>query len=158
MLKLEFELSGVKITDIERELNRLQAELGTPGVLRSEAEKLGIDFTRAAYRRNWITIEPSGHGVDPATAGIIITLTAPFAKEGAKVANKVLMDLWTKVLFPRIEQRLGSDTILVPTSSKAKTQSEVKKTRVEQRPGVDTIHVPTKGKAKTQGKGKKVHR
>src|SRR5215813_7881851 len=107
MLKLEFELSGIEITDVVRELNRLQAELGAPGALRSEAEKLGSDFTSAARHHNWITAEPSEHGIDPATAGIIITLIAPFAKAGAKTVNKVLMDLWTKVLFPRIEQRLG---------------------------------------------------
>jgi hypothetical protein len=44
-----------------------------------------------------ITVTEKGAGVDPATLAILVALTPllkPFAKRGAKVAEKVALDIW----------------------------------------------------------------
>lgn len=127
MLTLEFELSGITIADVERVLDQLQAELRTPRALRRQAESLGIDPAILSADHRWIGVEPAAHGIDSATAGIIVILGLPFAKAAAKVTEKAWMDVWDKVLFPRVQQRLGPGAISASRKPKERTAASRQK-------------------------------
>jgi hypothetical protein len=73
----------------------LQAELADAG-LRYEASG-NSEFTQQ------ITVRAGSSGADPASVVLIISL--------APTANRVLKDIWTNIILPRIRRRWGDDAI-----------------------------------------------
>lgn len=77
---------------------------GSPD-LDDELRAAGLD--RAALdgvdRESAIVVHPGSSGVDPGTVVLVVSI--------APSVNRVIKDLWKKVLLPRIERRWGDDAI-----------------------------------------------
>jgi hypothetical protein len=73
----------------------LDDQLGAAGLDRAAFD--GID------RESAIVVHPDSSGVDPGTVALVVSL--------APSVNRVIKDLWQKIVLPRIEQRWGDDAI-----------------------------------------------
>jgi len=98
------ELSADAIQSEIAEFWELLDSQGSP-VLDHELRAAGLD--RAAFdgidRESAIVVHPGSSGVDPSTVVLVVSL--------APSVNRVLKDLWQKIVLPRIERRWGDDAI-----------------------------------------------
>lgn len=101
---------GFYADDLVGEIDALWADLRQPGSgARKGAERLKIDVTDLPERAP-ITVTQDGAGFDPATVAVIVAV-APLVLPFAKLTARVLEDLWTHVLLPRILQRKGEHAL-----------------------------------------------
>ncbi len=103
--RIEYEPGQRSAAQLRSDVETFWNALRTDAELRSEIESAGLDLTEleSLDSQKAITIRPAGAGFDPATIGILVIF--------APTANRVLQDLWTTVLLPRIRRRWGSDAI-----------------------------------------------
>lgn len=88
-------------------LDALWSELREPGMLRRDAAAAGVDGAALAElvahpRAEVFTVTKGGEGLDPITTAILVKVVIP-------LAGAVAVDLWKKVLLPRIERKLGRE-------------------------------------------------
>jgi hypothetical protein len=97
--------------------------------MKMEAVQAGFDLTvsDAELISTSIRVEASGYGIDPSTVGIVVVLSAPFAKAGAKLTEVALKDIWRKIIFPRLEQRLGRGAIVEVRRGRKSSKSASRK-------------------------------
>jgi hypothetical protein len=98
-------LRGVPVSKFQQEVQSLLEQLRSDSGLRKEAIAAGMN--PAALEKldaRAISVEDKGAYLDPITVAIIVKILIP-------VGGKVAIDLWTKVLLPRVKQRLGSEAI-----------------------------------------------
>jgi hypothetical protein len=128
-LQLEYELTKATAGEVIREVDRLCRELGRQGPMKMEAVQAGFDLTvsDAELISTSIRVEASGYGIDPSTVGIVVVLSAPFAKAGAKLTEVALKDIWRKIIFPRLEQRLGRGAIVEVRRGRKSSKSASRK-------------------------------
>jgi hypothetical protein len=90
---------------IQSEIDRFWRELETIPELEAELKVGGFDPVELRELRgeSAITLHVATSGVDPISTLFIITF--------APAANRVLKDLWTTILLPRIQRRWGDDAI-----------------------------------------------
>jgi len=103
--ELRYIVKGFSVDDLSTELDRLWQELKKESKLRAQAEAAGIDLKalQTMGRGQAITARREGEGLDPATSAVVIAF--------APVVAKIVADLWTHVLLPRIRQARGADAI-----------------------------------------------
>jgi hypothetical protein len=73
----------------------VDAELSAAGLNR--AALVGVD------RKNAITVRAGRSGADPISVVLLVTL--------APSTNRIIKDIWTKIVLPRIQRRWGEDAI-----------------------------------------------
>jgi len=90
---------------VQQEIAKFWAELDTSSEIQTELAKAGItgELLRDANPSDAITVRVDSSGVDPETVSLIIVL--------APTANRVLKDIWTTVILPRIRRRWGDNAI-----------------------------------------------
>jgi hypothetical protein len=103
--KLVYDRGELSVDRIEQEISdfwialnsseEIQHELAEVGLDRSSLD--GLDLNTAIQ----VTVDSSG--ADPASILLIISL--------APTANRVLKDIWSSTLLPRIRRRWGDDAI-----------------------------------------------
>ena len=74
------------------------------GIYDQDLEREGIETSKEELPAGSPWRIPTGQQL----TGVEIALITLVAKEGIKVTDKVLSDLWDKIIFPRIRQRWGS--------------------------------------------------
>lgn len=114
---LRYELSGVDLATVSRHTRELCAELDRPGRLREELKAVGVDASAIPSFSGLAVVEADAHGLDYTTIGAVVALSLPFAKAGAAVTQKALLDIWRKILLPRLEQRLGKGSLIEKADS-----------------------------------------
>ncbi len=102
LVYLRGELSAEQI---QSEIARFWHELETSPELDAELKAEGFepDGLRDLRETDAVTVRAGTSGVDPTSALLIITF--------APAANRVLKDLWTTTLLPRIRRRWGDDAV-----------------------------------------------
>jgi hypothetical protein len=110
-IKIEYELTATDVGAVQRAADELCLELDRPGILRTQAEILGLHVEDIETFSGFVKIGNAAHGIDTATLAAIVTLSLPVVKAGAKVSEKVLLDVWRKILLPRIVKRFGDGAI-----------------------------------------------
>ncbi|MEJ0073935.1 MAG: hypothetical protein WDO17_00560 [Alphaproteobacteria bacterium] len=110
-------LKSVSPDDFNRELDKLWAQLTTDPGLQEDAADAGIDVEKLprGKRRDLISVKVPAH-FDVVTGAVITIVLAP-------VAKKILIDLWSKLLLPRLERKFG----LKPAASKSAATAKKKK-------------------------------
>jgi len=90
---------------IQAEIARFWGELGSSPELDAELKAAGLDSggLSSTQEADSITVHVGASGADPVSTLLIIVF--------APTANRVLRDLWTTVLLPRIQRRWGEDSI-----------------------------------------------
>jgi hypothetical protein len=90
---------------IQSEITRFWRELETSPELEAELKASGFDpaVLYGIQGTDAITLRVGTSGADPISTLLIIAF--------APAANRVLKDLWTTVLLPRIRRRWGDDAI-----------------------------------------------
>ena len=89
--------------DIAKEIDATVADIHA-GVYDQELKDGGIEYAKELLPPDSPWTIPSGQQL----SGLEIALITLVAKEGIKVTDRVLTDLWTKIVFPRIRQRWGA--------------------------------------------------
>jgi hypothetical protein len=95
----------LSVERLQQEIAEYWTALEVSPELQSEATSAGL--TRAMLGEldpaDAISIRVDSSGVDPATVALVVAF--------APTANRVLKDLWTTVLLPRIRSRWGDDAV-----------------------------------------------
>jgi len=115
---LRYELSGVDLATLSRHVAEICFELDRPGRLREELNAIGVDASRMPSFSEFAVVKSEGHGLDYSTVGAVVALSLPFAKAGAAVTQKALLDIWKKIVLPRLEQRMGKGSLIDKGSTK----------------------------------------
>ena len=109
-MELKLELKDLKSEeratiqrDIVAEIDAAIADIHD-GIYDQDLKKEGIESIKEELPANSPWSAPSGQQL----GGLEIVLITLVAKEGIKVTDRVLTDLWDKIIFPRIRQRWGS--------------------------------------------------
>jgi hypothetical protein len=100
-MELRYALHGMPLADLRTEVNRLWNQLITGSELRMHAEQAGIDVSgiQTMSAAEAFTIKRDSSGLDPATTAVIVSLSP--------VAAKILLDVWQKIILPRIQKDKG---------------------------------------------------
>jgi hypothetical protein len=97
----------LSVDQVQAEIAQFWQAVDNPGSSAMEAElsAAGLDRTTLASidRTSAITVRVGTSGVDPTTAVLLVTL--------APSANRIIKDLWSTVVLPRIRRRWGDDAI-----------------------------------------------
>jgi hypothetical protein len=95
----------LSVAQIQGEIARFWRDLGSSSELGAELGSAGFDTDTLVGIRpeDSISVRADSSGADPASVLLIITF--------APTANRVLKDLWAKILLPRIQRRWGDDAI-----------------------------------------------
>ena len=101
VMELRYALDGMPLADLRTEVNRLWNQLTTASELRRHAEQAGIDVSsiETVSAAEAFTIKRDSSGLDPATTAVIVSFSP--------VAAKVLLDVWQKIILPRIQKEKG---------------------------------------------------
>ena len=114
---------STSVSDINNELDRLWNELGTDPGLKRDLAKAHIDPTTipSGPRSELIDIKIDRQGIDLSGATVLVALAA----------RRVLVDLWQKVLLPRLIRSYGADALRkqAPKRSPQKSKAKAVKTR-----------------------------
>lgn len=98
---------GLSVDEIQGEIVQFWQILDSPGspALDDQLSAAGLDRATLAdvNRENAIIVRAGTSGVDPTTAVLLVSL--------APSANRIIKDLWKKIVLPRIRERWGDDAI-----------------------------------------------
>jgi hypothetical protein len=102
----------LSVDQLQAEIALFWAELGSSRELSADLKHAGFNEGRllSAKDADSITVQVDASGADPASTLLIIAL--------APTANRVLRDLWSTVLLPRIQRRWGEDAIGAKVTAK----------------------------------------
>lgn len=89
--------------DIVKEIDATVSDIHV-GTYDQELKEGGLEYAKELLPPDLPWTIPSGQQL----SGLEIALITLVAKEGIKVTDRVLTDLWTKIVFPRIKQRWGA--------------------------------------------------
>lgn len=98
--------SQISDADLNAELDRLWDALTRDPSMRAELAGHGLDIPDAVVtqpRSQIISLRRDSAGLDPVTTAVVIAFAPPVAK--------MVGDLWTIVLLPRIKRRFGQDAL-----------------------------------------------
>ena len=103
--ELTYSRGQLSVEQIQQEIAKFWAELETSPELQAELAATGIsrEVLRDSNPNDAITVRVDSSGVDPVSVSLIIVF--------APAANRVLKDVWTTVLLPRIRRRWGDNAI-----------------------------------------------
>ena len=98
---------GLSVDEIQDEIAQFWQILDTQVSPALDAQLSAAGLDRAAFehvnRENAIIVRAGRSGVDPGTAVLLVSL--------APSANRIIKDLWKKIVLPRIRERWGEDAI-----------------------------------------------
>ena len=98
-LDREYTLRGFRnVNEFEQAIDSLWSD---PAV-QAELKTLDV-YGGITERRDAITITRAAMGIDPAASAIIVAF--------APVAAKVVVDIWDKIIIPKIERKFGKDAV-----------------------------------------------
>jgi len=102
---LAYSRGTLSVAQVEDEIAKFWRELGSSSELGAELDRVGLQPDTLANfpLADSISVRADSSGTDPASVLLIITF--------APTANRVLKDVWEKVLLPRILRRWGDDAI-----------------------------------------------
>jgi hypothetical protein len=105
-MELQYNVQGISVADMLTEINALWDELLVSNSdLHRRATQLGIDIDAITMPgTEAIQVRRDGSGFDAATTAVIVSFSP--------VAAKVLSDLWSKLILPRLIRKNGDDSIL----------------------------------------------
>jgi hypothetical protein len=126
-IKIEYELTATDVGALQKAVDELCLELDRPGILRTQAAALGLNVEDIETFSGFVKVGNAAHGIDAASLAAIVTLSLPIIKVGAKVSEKVLLDVWRKILLPRIVRRFGDGSLSPATSKKSNAKPPAKK-------------------------------
>jgi hypothetical protein len=121
-LWLEYDLVGTDPKVLARNIAELCSELDRPGTLRDQLKAFGVDPAEVDTFSGLAVVESEAHGLDYTTIGAIVTLSLPLARAGAKVTATMALDVWKKILLPRLEQRLGEGALVERVEQKRRVE------------------------------------
>ncbi len=103
--ELTYSRGQLSAEQIQQEVAKFWAELETSSALQTELAAAGItsELLRDVNPSDAITVRVDSSGVDPVTVSLIIMF--------APTANRVLRDVWTTAILPRIRRRWGDNAI-----------------------------------------------
>jgi hypothetical protein len=113
MPTLQYQLSGPSLDDLNKTIDQLWDEIKTdPDSLR-RAQEAGIDLDRlpSGRREKVIEVRRVGAGLEPASTAIGV---------GIALGAKVVRDVWTHVLLPRLRRKYGDKAITETKETKPK--------------------------------------
>ena len=114
----KYVVTAVSPDDFNRELDNLWAQLKTDPGLQQDAAAAGISVAKLprGARRNLISVKyPANFDL---VSGVWVTIVL------APVAKKILLDVWSKILLPRLERKFS-----ITEAPKAAARSKSKKGR-----------------------------
>lgn len=90
---------------LQSEIDRFWHELAADSKVKAELVTTGLELDALTdnEKTGAITVHPGSSGAD-VTSAVLVVLFAP-------TANRVLKDLWSTILLPRIKRRWGDDAI-----------------------------------------------
>lgn len=102
--KLIYARGELSADQVQAEIAKFWQDLDSAGDSELEARLTAAGLDGAAFdgvdKDSAITVQPGTSGVDPIGVVVVVTL-----------ANRIVGDLWEKVLLPRIRRRWGDDAI-----------------------------------------------
>lgn len=126
-IKIEYELNATDVGALQRAAEELCLELDRPGILRTQAAALGLNVESVETFSGFVKVGNAAHGIDAVSLAAIVTLSLPVIKVGAKVSEKMLLDVWSKILLPRIIRRFGDGSVSLAASKKSNVKPPTKK-------------------------------
>jgi hypothetical protein len=105
----EYQLNGISDNDVQKEVDKFLQLVASDANAQKEVKDARLSLTevqdalRGAGSEKPIQINPTGAGLDPLTTAVAIA--------AVKVGSKVLLNLWSYVLLPRIRRRYGDQSI-----------------------------------------------
>lgn len=95
----------LSVESLQREIARFWTDVAVSPELQAELAGAGLKYEASGDTEfsQQIKVRAGSSGADPASVVLIISL--------APSANRVLKDIWTDIILPRIKRRWGDDAI-----------------------------------------------
>ena len=95
----------LSVKSLQQEIDRFWADAAVTPELQDRLTDAGLEYeaSDATELTQQITVRAGSSGADPTSVVMIISL--------APTANKILKDVWTNIILPRIRRRWGDDAI-----------------------------------------------
>jgi len=117
MANFEYEVSGPSLHQLEESLDELWASLGTDRDLMRRAEVARINLKRVppGERARLIKLRRKGAGFEPGSTAVVV---------GIGLGAKILRDIWTHLLLPRLRKKYGADALKEKEAKKEKKEKK----------------------------------
>jgi hypothetical protein len=90
---------------LEKEINEFWIESKSSSKLQTELTSAGLDDKMLEHEDIYrsIAVRVGSSGVDPTSVSLIIAF--------APTVNRIMKDVWTTIILPRIQRRWGDDAV-----------------------------------------------
>jgi hypothetical protein len=114
MADLEYQLSGPSLKELNETIDKLWAGLkSNPESLRRAAQaKINLARLPSGRRARLIKLRRKGAGLEPASTAIGVAIA---------LGSKILRDVWTHVLLPRLRKQYGDQALKETDKPKKKS-------------------------------------